>query len=332
MNKYRTELMIKLFPFLLKLSENESEDRYSLEHCEDVSIVMCDNLYLDSCDCEEIDECSVGCDGRIDIFAIAGKEVVFLESCLKHITEGIDTGYYEVHRYNVRLVWGQLMRRCAVPDFLVRYTVSSDFSDDLNLRNIDYQIIMRGKASMLNYYRQQVNRAAKELKDEISLLCQGDDEAVIEQTDKYRERFRCDRFCYVEWDDRLLSCTGFGDSSSDMGGYYNTGNAFVAITGDKEAKLHGAGQYDDCGRFQSWDAPTVGQQLYEKKLVPDWIVEYRDDWLVPEQDMPTTSSTNVYKVNKRELASYHRRQINREARKLKTEIEAACDGRRYSYE
>jgi len=111
----------------------------------------------------------------------------------------------------------------------------------------------------------------------------------------------------------LLERKGLARCINNSGRNYCDNCVYYAVVGDKVLPLdYHTSANDDCG--------TVGEQLFDLQLSPDFIIEikykeYEDfermDWV-------------IYKMKNFNLVEYHKNQIDEAARQLKAEIEAAC--------
>lgn len=129
-------------------------------------------------------------------------------------------------------------------------------------------------------------------------------------------------------DENLLAQTPSFDAYSSCDYSRDDRKDYVAITGQEITLLEAAGascsaciHEDDVHR----DADMIGEQLYELKIQPDYVVQV-ERWDTEKYDYSV--SVVIYKMCKFDLAEYHCHQINKAAAQLKDEIRAVCGGAR----
>ena len=123
-------------------------------------------------------------------------------------------------------------------------------------------------------------------------------------------------------DDNLLNQTPGFDGYSSSEYYREERSDYCAISGKEIVWLNAEGTFKHGDGSSSEDiADSIGEQLYSKKLSPDFIVR------VGREELGYDKKINViiYKMNKFNLSGYHCEQIHKAARQLEDEIVAVCE-------
>ena len=126
-------------------------------------------------------------------------------------------------------------------------------------------------------------------------------------------------------DDNLLSQTPESDSYSWCDGGYHNYTSYYAISGDEIVALKSSANWaTGSGDRGSEDAPTIGEQLFQLKLNPDFIV--CEDFQDTDANGNGEESLNItiYKMKGFDLKGYHSEQIKRVIAEMQTEVETAC--------
>lgn len=126
-------------------------------------------------------------------------------------------------------------------------------------------------------------------------------------------------------DANLLSQAGYEDSYSWSGGGHYHYTIYFAITEEDIVELYFAGKSaTGSGEYKEWIVPTVGEQLLQRGIIPDWVVECRKIDTDDNGNGRVERHWVIYKMTRFDLAGYHKQQIDKAAAELKAEIEAAC--------
>lgn len=128
-------------------------------------------------------------------------------------------------------------------------------------------------------------------------------------------------------DENLFSQTPSYNSYSWCDGGHDDYTSYCAVVEEKVfwLKLEGSSRTGS-GDNHEEDVPTIGEQLAQLKIDPDYIVcvDFQDT--DDNDNGDTYKKVVIYKMNKFNLADYHCRQIDKVASWLKAEITAACKG------
>jgi len=126
-------------------------------------------------------------------------------------------------------------------------------------------------------------------------------------------------------DKALLIKRGFEDSYDWSGGGHCDYTKYFAVCGEAILELETAGYSGTgSGKMYEWDADTLGEQLFAKRITPDYIVECVRNDTDDNGNGEVTNFWIIYKTRRFDLANYHQQQIDRAAAALKAEIKAAC--------
>jgi len=125
-------------------------------------------------------------------------------------------------------------------------------------------------------------------------------------------------------DKSLLQEMGYEEGGGNFDVNHKHYKMYHAICGTRIFHLSSAGYgiNPDSGKRNYWDTNTIGEQLFVKKIVPDYIVECVKN----EGDKNGCGITRfwtIYKMKKFDLTEYHQDQIDLHATIIKDEIAAA---------
>jgi hypothetical protein len=130
-------------------------------------------------------------------------------------------------------------------------------------------------------------------------------------------------------DKMLLSKKGNEDLYDWSGGGHYDYTKYFAIWTDADGEY--VIQLDNAGRSATgsgerhdWDADSIGEQLFVKKIVPDYIVECVKNDTDDNGNGEVRRSWTIHKMRKFDLAAHHQQKIDETATALKAEIAAAC--------
>jgi len=128
-------------------------------------------------------------------------------------------------------------------------------------------------------------------------------------------------------DRNLLSQTPESDSYSWCNGGYHNYTDYYVITMNGEystTKLDVAETWaNGSGECGSTTAATIGEQLFQKKLEPDFIVSVDFQDTDANGNGESSLGVVIYKLKKFNLKKYHKEQIARVVAELNAEIETA---------
>ncbi len=128
-------------------------------------------------------------------------------------------------------------------------------------------------------------------------------------------------------DENLLSQTPSYDSYSWSDGGHCDYIAYYAVVDGEIFWLESEGSSrTGSGESHEKDAPTIGEQLAQLKIDPEYIVCINFQDTDDNGNGYTYKKVVIYKMNKFNLADYHCRQIDKAASQLKTEIAMVCSG------
>ena len=106
---------------------------------------------------------------------------------------------------------------------------------------------------------------------------------------------------------------------------YHDYSKFFAVCGEKIVELDSTGtESDSCGYHRDWVADSIGEQLLNKGINPDFIVLCSQNDLDANGCGEITRFWTIYKMDKFDLLHFHRDQIDQAAACLKAEMEAVC--------
>ena len=167
MNKYKLELMKKEFTFL------QSFDRFNLEEADEIKIKRVDENLLKQKGYEDSYSWSGG--GHEDYtkyFAVTlvvsdeKKSIVELDSAGHSAT-----GSGDHNEWDADTVGEQLFTMSIMPDYIVK-CVRSDTDDNGNGEVTSFWTIFKmNKFNLVEHHKQQIDKAAAELKAEIAVVC-----------------------------------------------------------------------------------------------------------------------------------------------------------------
>lgn len=123
-------------------------------------------------------------------------------------------------------------------------------------------------------------------------------------------------------DDNLLSQTPQFDGYSSSGHYREERSDYCAVSGENIVWLGAEGIFNHGdGSSEEEVSDNIGEQLFSKKLSPDFIVR------VDREELGYNKKINIiiYKMNKFDLVGYHCGQLDKAVRQLKDEIVAVCE-------
>lgn len=126
-------------------------------------------------------------------------------------------------------------------------------------------------------------------------------------------------------DQSLLSKKGNEDSYDWSGGGHYSYTKYFAVRGEQILQLASAGESGTgSGEHHKWDADTIGEQLFVKGIVPDYIVECVKNDTDDNGNGEVTHFWTIYKMKRFDLAAYHQQKLDEACVVLKAEIAAAC--------
>lgn len=130
-------------------------------------------------------------------------------------------------------------------------------------------------------------------------------------------------------DKALLAKKGSEDSYDWSGGGHYDYTKYFAVWSDDDGEhveeLASAGYSGSgSGDRNEWDADTIGEQLFVKNIVPDFIVECVKNDTDDNGNGEVTRFWTIFKMKRFDLGNYHQEQIDKAAVALKAEIAAAC--------
>jgi hypothetical protein len=143
------------------------------------------------------------------------------------------------------------------------------------------------------------------------------------QTDVWPED--CDTIAVKRGDGNLMTQTGHENSYSWAWGGFKNYTKYFAVTGEEVVELDSSeSSATGSGESHNWNAPTVGEQLFQRGIVPDWIVECSFVDTDANGNGEVKQHWVIYKMTRFDLAEHHARQTDAAAAALKAEIAAAC--------
>lgn len=174
----------------------------------------------------------------------------------------------------------------------------------------------------MRQYRAALLRKEFSFLDRLFIDWQGNTELWLEQIDKIEIK---------RGDKALLAKTGREDSYDWSGGRTHDYTKYFAVCLGKEEEdeniielscsgYSGTGSGDN----QEWEADPICEQLFVKKIVPDYIVECVKNDTDANGNGQVTRFWTIYKMKRFDLGQYHQEQIDKAAAALKAEIAAAC--------
>ncbi len=130
-------------------------------------------------------------------------------------------------------------------------------------------------------------------------------------------------------DKSLLVAKGNEDSYDWSGGGHYDYTKYFAVWMDADGEhifqLDSAGHSaTGGGERHDWDADTIGEQLFAKGIVPDYIVECKKNDTDDNGNGEVTRFWTIFKMRKFDLCAYHQQQILKAAGAITAEIFAAC--------
>jgi len=130
-------------------------------------------------------------------------------------------------------------------------------------------------------------------------------------------------------DRELLSKKGNEDSYDWSGGGHYDYTKYFAVwkndEGEHVEKFASAGHSSSgSGDRSDWDADTIGEQLFVKNIVPDFIVECVKNDTDDNGNGEVTRFWTIYKMKRFDLVTYHQQKLDEACVALKAEIAAAC--------
>ena len=131
-------------------------------------------------------------------------------------------------------------------------------------------------------------------------------------------------------DKALLTKKGSEDSYNWSGGGHRDYTKYFAVWSDKDGEQHvlelASAGYSGTGSGErhEWDADTIGEQLFAKGIIPDYIVECVKNDTDDNGNGEVTRFWTIYKMKRFDLATYHQQKLDEACVALKAEIAAAC--------
>jgi len=126
-------------------------------------------------------------------------------------------------------------------------------------------------------------------------------------------------------DKNLLMKTGNEDSYSWSNGGHHNYTKYFAIVSEEIIKLESSGwSATGSGDNNEWKADTIGEQLFAKNIIPDFVVECIYNDTDDNGNGQATRFWTIFKMKRFDLGSYHQEKIDEAAAIIKAEIAAAC--------
>jgi len=127
-------------------------------------------------------------------------------------------------------------------------------------------------------------------------------------------------------DNSLMARKGDWDSYSwSDGGHCDYTTFFAVLENGEIINLQEPGRNSaESGKWEKWDADTIGEQLFANNLHPDFIVEVVHNDTDDNGCGQETFFWTIYKMSKFDLLAHYEQMIDQAAREIKAELATVC--------